>query len=116
VSAVERATLIYTTFPSPAEAKRIGAELVRNKLAACVNILAPMTAIYEWEGTLEEAEETPMLIKTRAGLKARVIAEVERLHSYDTPAVLVLDVTEGSDRFLRWIAAQTEAGAPVDAD
>ena len=72
--------LIYATFSSPEEAKRIGGALVRDRLAACVNIFAPMTAVFEWQGALEEAEETAMLIKTRAGLEQRVVAEIERPH------------------------------------
>ena len=100
--------LIYSTYPSPAEAKRIGEALLRQRLAACVNIFSSMTAIFEWQGELQEAQEAAMLVKTRVELQAAVIDEIERLHPYDTPAVLVLAVSSGSSGFIDWIADQTQ--------
>lgn len=103
----DKPVLVYGTFASPEEARRIGAALLDRQLAACVNILAPITSLYVWQGRREEAIETPMLIKTRAALAEAVIAHVRSLHSYDNPALLTLPVTGGSSDFLAWIAAQT---------
>lgn len=99
--------LIYSTFPSPAEAERVGGELVDRGLAACVNIFPGMTAIYIWEGKRQRDGETAMLIKTRAELADQVIAEARKLHPYSNPALLVLPVTGGSPDFMRWIAQAT---------
>lgn len=99
--------LIYSTFPSVAEAERIGGALVDRGLAACVNILPGMTAIYVWEGKRQSETEAAMIIKTRAELADPVIAEVRKLHPYDNPALVVLPVAGGSADFLRWIAEQT---------
>ena len=103
--------LIYTTFAEPADARRVGKALVEARLAACVNIFDGMTAIYEWQGALEEAGETVKLIKTRRGLQAQALAEAERLHPYETPALLVIPVDGGGAEFFAWIAAQTQPGA-----
>ncbi len=111
--AKDQAILVYTTCPSHAEAKRIGAMLVEQKLAACVNIFPSMTAIYEWQGELEEAVEAAMLIKTRTGLKSAVLDAVKRHHPHDTPALLVLETGGGSAEFIRWIVENTTA--PVEA-
>ena len=82
----DKPVLIYSTFPSPAEAERIGGELVDRGLAACVNIFPGMTAIYVWEGKRQREAETAMIIKTRAALADTVVAEARKLHPYTNPA------------------------------
>lgn len=103
----DKPVLIYSTFPSPAEAERVGAALVERGLAGCVNIFPGMTAIYVWEGERQRETETAMLIKTRASLADTVVAEARKLHPYTNPALVVLPVAGGSHDFLRWIAEQT---------
>jgi periplasmic divalent cation tolerance protein len=103
----DKPVLIYSTFPSPAEAERIGGALVDRGLAACVNIFPGMTALYVWEGKRQREAETAMIIKTRAELADVLIAEARKLHPYANPALVVLPVVGGSDDFLRWIAEQT---------
>ena len=107
VSENNKPVLIYSTFPSVAEAERVGGALVDRSLAACVNILPGMTAIYVWEGKRQSEPEAAMIIKTRGDLAGAVIAEVRKLHPYDNPALVVLPIAGGSDDFLRWIAEQT---------
>lgn len=103
----DKPVLVYSTYPSPEEAERIGGLLVDLGLAACVNIFPGMTAIYVWEGKRQRESETAMLIKTRAVLAGRVIAEVRKVHPYTNPALLVLPIVEGSEEFMGWIAEQT---------
>ena len=105
----DKPVLIYGTLASLEEARRIGGDLVDRQLAACVNILAPLTSIYVWEGRREEATEIPMLIKTRAARAQAAIAHVRSLHSYTNPALLTLAVEGGSADFIAWIAAQPQA-------
>jgi periplasmic divalent cation tolerance protein len=105
----DKPVLIYSTFPSATEAERVGGALVDQGLAACVNIFPGMTAIYVWEGKRQRESEAAMLVKTRAALAPRVIAEARKLHPYSNPALLVLPVEGGSEDFLRWIAEQTAA-------
>jgi periplasmic divalent cation tolerance protein len=104
----DKPVLIYATFPSAAEAERIGGALVDQGLAACVNVLPGMTAIYVWEGKRQRESEAAMVIKTRAALADRAVAEARRLHPYTNPALVVLPLTGGSQDFLRWIAEQTK--------
>jgi periplasmic divalent cation tolerance protein len=103
----DKAVLIYSTFPSTAEAERVGGALVERGLAACVNIFPQMTAIYIWEGKRQRESEAAMLIKTRAELADRVVAEARKLHPHTNPALVVLPITGGSQDFLQWIAEQT---------
>ena len=105
----DKPVLLYTTFPSAAEAERVGGVLVERGLAACVNIFPGMTAVYIWDGELQRESEAAMLIKTRAALAERVMAATRTLHPYDNPALVVLPITGGAEPFLAWIAAQTAA-------
>jgi periplasmic divalent cation tolerance protein len=109
---VERPVLIYTTFASLEDAKRVGGALVAARLAACVNIFPGMISLYEWKGTREEANEVAMIIKTRSGLTDQVLAETKRLHPYEVPALLVLPTEGGSTDYCDWIVGET-GGAVV---
>jgi periplasmic divalent cation tolerance protein len=104
---MERAVFVYTTWPSTVEAEQAGRTLVERRLAACVNILPGMISHYRWQGKLERAEEAVMLIKTRAALAGQVEQAVQELHSYDTPAILVLPVESVERDYLRWLLAGT---------
>lgn len=105
----DRPVLIYTTFPSLEDAKRVGEALVAARLAACVNAFPGMISTFEWKGARETAEEVAMIIKTRAGLKDDVMAETKRLHPYEVPALLVLPTDGGSDEYCAWIVSETKA-------
>jgi periplasmic divalent cation tolerance protein len=103
----DRPVLIYTTFPSLDEARRVGEALVEAKLAACVNLFPGMIAIFAWKGVREEASEVAMIVKTRAALTGTVLDEIKRLHSYELPALLVLPTEGGSAEYCGWIMSET---------
>ena len=105
---MERAVFVYTTYPSIVEAEEVGRALVERRLAACVNILPGMISHYRWQGAMERAEETVMLIKTRASLAEAVRAEVKARHSYESPAILVLPIESVDQTYLAWVMAETE--------
>jgi periplasmic divalent cation tolerance protein len=108
---MERAVFVYTTWASTVEAEQAGRALVERRLAACVNILPGMVSHYWWEGKVERSEEAVMIIKTRAALAAEVEAAVKALHSYTTPAIVVLPVESVEPNYLGWIMAETEAAS-----
>ena len=101
------AVLIYTTLPDEKTAHDIGEALVKARLAACVNIFAGMRSIYEWKGELCRDAETAMLIKTMTDRADAAMAELKRLHPYETPAVLLIDVADVAADYLDWMIAQT---------
>jgi periplasmic divalent cation tolerance protein len=105
---MERAVIVYTTWPSVVEAEKAGRAVVERRLAACVNILPGMISHYWWQGVIERGEEVVMIIKTRAALAEAVRAAVKELHSYTTPAILILPVDGGDENYLAWIVAETE--------
>jgi periplasmic divalent cation tolerance protein len=108
----ERAVFVYTTYPSVVEAEKAGRALVERRLCACVNILPGMVSYYWWKGALERGEEAVMIIKTRASLSERIFAAVKAMHSYTTPAILVLPIESVEPTYLKWIIAETEAATP----
>jgi periplasmic divalent cation tolerance protein len=103
---MERAVLLYTTWPSIVEAEAAGHEIVRRRLAACVNILPGMISHYWWKGAIERAEEAVMIVKTRVALADRASAAVKELHSYETPAIMVLPVESVDPDYHAWIVAE----------
>jgi periplasmic divalent cation tolerance protein len=106
---MERAVLVYTTWPSIVEAEVAGRRIVERRLAACVNILPGMISHYWWQGKIERAEETVMILKTRASLAEPVCAKVKELHNYTTPAIMVLPVESADAAYQQWILAETTA-------
>jgi periplasmic divalent cation tolerance protein len=105
---MERAVFVYTTYPSIVEAEKAGRALVERHLCACVNILPGMISHYRWQGAVERGEEVVMIIKTRASLAERVRAAVKEMHSYTTPAILVIPLDSVDHGYLDWMMASTE--------
>jgi len=105
---LERAVFVYTTYPSVVEAEQAGRALVEQRLCACVNILPGMVSLYWWQGKVDRGEEVVMIIKTRASLAEPVRAAVKQMHSYSTPAILVLPVENVDSDYHAWIVAETQ--------
>lgn len=103
----EGPVLVYATYPGAGEAERAGRVLVATGLAACVNILPVMKSIFRWQGSVQEAAEAVMIVKTRRGLAEAVTSTIRSAHSYKNPAILVLPIAGGSEDFLRWIQFET---------
>jgi periplasmic divalent cation tolerance protein len=104
---MERAVFVYTTYPSIVEAERAGRALVERRLAACVNILPGMVSLYWWQGAIERGDEAVMIIKTRANLAEAVRAAVRQMHSYTTPAILVIPLESVDPDYHAWILRET---------
>jgi periplasmic divalent cation tolerance protein len=102
-----RVVFVYTTHPSVVEAERIGRELLERRLCACVNVLPGMVSLYWWQGAVERGEEAVMIIKTRAALAEPVRAAVRQLHSYETPAILVLPIERADADYREWLLTET---------
>ncbi len=104
---MERAAFVYTTFPSLVEAERVGRSLVERRLCACLNILPGMVSYYWWQGAIERGDEVVMFIKTRAALTDAVRIAVKEMHSYTTPAVLVIPLESVDPDYQAWILRET---------
>lgn len=101
--------LVYITVPNMEEAGALGRELVKSRLAACVNIIDQMRSMYWWEGKIQEDQEVIVLAKTRAECVEDLINRVKAIHSYECPCVVTLPIREGFRPFLEWIEEETTA-------
>jgi len=101
--------LVYITVNNADEARKVGKEIVSQRLAACVNILGPIQSMYWWKGNLQEDNEMVVIAKTTAALVPRLIERVKAVHSYEVPCIVALPLTEGNPDFLNWIAQETES-------
>ena len=111
MTADDKPVLLYPTVPSLEDGERLGGLLVERRLAACVNLIPGMVAIYVWEGKRHRDGEVVMIAKTRASLADEAVAALRAAHPYDNPALDVIGIDGGSPDFLRWIGEQTGPGA-----
>jgi len=99
----------YVTAPSREQALAIGRTIVQERLAACANVLDGVASVYWWQGTLEEASEAVLILKTRVELIERLTARIKDLHPYECPCVVALPIAAGNRDYIDWIAAETAA-------
>jgi periplasmic divalent cation tolerance protein len=104
-----RARIALTTAVTAEDARRLGRALVEERLAACATIVPGVESIYHWEGRIETAAETLLVLKTAAEKIEALEARLKELHSYETPEFLVLEVERGSRAYLEWIEASVRA-------
>lgn len=96
---------VITTGPKK-DVDKVARELVESRLAACVQIVGPISSTYRWEGAIEEAEEWLCIIKTAKTLYPEVERTVCRLHSYKVPEILAVPVVAGNTDYLSWLGAE----------
>jgi len=94
---------VYAIFADADEAARIGRQVVEERLAACINILAPCRSIYRWQGAVETADEVAAILKTTLAMADVLIARVAALHSYDVPCVAVWPIDKLLVDYAEWV-------------
>lgn len=103
----DEVVLVLTNTPDLESAKTIARQLLSEGLAACINIGSPVLSLYEWESTMHESGETPMMIKTTAAWQALLVDRLIALHPYDLPEALVVPTVGGHAPYLAWVQQQT---------
>ncbi len=99
--------VVFITTSSYEEARKIAGTLVDRKKAACVNIVPKVNSLFRWKGKIEEAEESLMVVKTRAELFPDVVSLVKSVHSYEVPEIIALPIVEGNPDYLEWLKKET---------
>jgi len=100
--------LVLMTAANKEEAARLADMLVGAHLAACVQILPEMESVYRWQGKIERAPEVLLLAKTIRSKFAQLEREVRSLHSYETPEIIAVPISDGSRAYLEWLAKSVE--------
>jgi periplasmic divalent cation tolerance protein len=93
----------WTTFSNKDDAHRIASALIECKLAACVNIEAPVTAYYNWKGELESGEEYKITVKFPKVNTEAIKTWIEENHPYDTPQWIAIEVDSASKKYAEWV-------------
>jgi periplasmic divalent cation tolerance protein len=95
--------VVLSTAGSEDEARKVAHHLVEHQLAACVNIVPGIESIYRWQGKVESAREWLLLIKTTAEKFPAVRDAIRKVHSYDLPECIAIEIEDGSAEYLEWI-------------
>ena len=103
-----QARVVLTTAGSQEEAQKMAHALVERKLAACVNIIPRIESVYRWKDKVENATEWLLFVKTTAEAFKSVRDAIQELHSYDLPECVMLEVVDGSEKYLGWIEENVE--------
>ena len=99
--------LVLTNLPDRATAERLAGVLVAERVAACVNILAPCRSVYRWKGEVQHDEEHPLLAKTTTDRYAALESLIRANHPYELPEIVAVPIERGLPAFLDWVAAET---------
>ena len=101
--------IVLTTVPEGDLGETIARRLIEERVAACVNVSAPMTSLYRWRGVVELETERQLVIKTTRERVPAVQASIAKLHSYELPEFIVLAVADGSTAYLDWLQGEVTA-------
>ena len=100
--------LVLVTVGSEKEAQKIAETLVKEKLAACVNIIPKIKSYFNWRKKFYKEKETLLLVKTKAILFERLKSRILKLHSYKIPEIILLPIEKGFKNYLNWIGKETK--------
>jgi periplasmic divalent cation tolerance protein len=99
--------IVLSTLPAESDGAALAKALVDARLAACVNILPPMTSVYRWAEAIEIEIEQQVVIKTTRARLPALWETLRVLHPYDVPEFIVLPIVDGNDAYLKWIGSST---------
>jgi periplasmic divalent cation tolerance protein len=98
---------VSTTVEKKEDAKRLAELALNQRLAACVQVIGPITSTYWWQGKMEKAQEWLCLMKTGKDLYEALERAIKSIHPYDEPEIIALPIVGGSQGYLCWIDEQT---------
>jgi len=106
--------VLFITTANAEEAQRIASVLLNERKAACVNIVPRISSLFWWQGKLDSAEESLLIIKTKASVLDEIVDLVKEHHSYSIPEVIALPIIGGNQDYLEWVGREVKQGAEGD--
>ena len=100
--------IVLVTASNENEASNIAMDLLEKRPVACANAIHCIRSTYRWKGKIEDTQETLFLMKTRRTLFRKIVSRISKIHSYEVPEVLALDVTAGNVPHLEWLMKETK--------
>lgn len=101
--AMPQTLLVYSTCPDRQTALEIADFLIQDGLAACVNVSAPATSVFEWEGKVEHAEEVVLTIKSGIERYRELEDAIRARHPYELPEIIAVPIQQGLPEYLQWV-------------
>lgn len=95
--------VIFITAASVEESEKISTMLVKEKLAACVNMIPQIQSCFLWKKKACIEEEILLIVKSKLDLLDTIIDRVKDIHSYEVPEIIALPIIGGSDDYLEWV-------------
>ncbi len=92
------------------EAHHIAELLVNQRKAACVNIVPRVDSLFRWHGNLDSAQESLLIVKSKASLLPEIVSLVKGVHTYEVPEIIALPIISGNEDYLKWIDSEVEEG------
>jgi periplasmic divalent cation tolerance protein len=102
--------IVLVTASSRQEARKIGEAVVKEKLAACVNILSAVTSIFRWQGKVQRSREVLLMVKTTERRYAALEKVIRSMHSYEVPEIIALKINKGLGQYTAWVGQETTRG------
>ncbi len=99
--------VVYITAPNQEEAQSLAQALVKEKLAACVNIIPGIQSVYQWDNAIQTDQELLLICKSRTERFEALSKRVQTLHSYDVPEIISIPLQNGSEPYLNWVRDNT---------
>jgi periplasmic divalent cation tolerance protein len=106
--------VVLITVGNDEEGRKIAELLVNRRKAACVSIVPRVDSLFWWEGKLDSAQESLLIVKTKASLFPEIVELVKRVHSYEVPEIIALPIIAGSEDYLMWLSTSVEQGEHYD--
>ncbi len=98
--------VLFITTADDEEAQLISRVLLEQRKAACVNIVPRVSSLFWWQGNIEQAEESLLVVKTRVKLLDEIVKLVKEIHSNDVPEIIALPIVGGSQDYLEWVGEE----------
>jgi periplasmic divalent cation tolerance protein len=102
--------IVLVMASSRREAKKIGEAVVKEKLAACVNILSGVSSVFRWQGKLQRSREALLMVKTTERRYAALEGLIRSMHSYEVPEIIALKINKGLSQYTAWVERETTRG------
>ena len=100
--------IVYITASNIGEARDLVEAIVKERLAACANVVESVESTYWWRGKIERDDESLIILKTKESKLDELLKRVKELHSYENPEIVAVPILKGSDEYLRWIDEELE--------
>ena len=100
--------VVLITTATEEEAHNIAELLLNQRKVACVNIVPRVDSLFRWQSKVDSAQESLLIVKTRASLLPKIVEMVKGVHGYEVPEIIALPIISGNEDYLRWIDSEVE--------